>query len=54
MQASTWRHPDTWKYAVLMPYICHDTKHILMGPFVKEDFRRIGQLRADMARLDYV
>ena len=46
--------PEAWTFARLMPRISYELKAIIMVKFVRQDFRRIGQLRAEMGRLDYV
>ena len=44
---------ETWRMAKKMPAIAHDLKAIVMVPFLVEEYRRIGSLRAEMRRLNY-
>ena len=45
--------PDEWKDAKKMAGIDHDLKAIIVCPFDLANFRRIGQLRAELQRLNY-
>ena len=44
---------DVWKDAKKMARIDHDLKAIIVCPFDLANFRRIGQLRAELQRLNY-
>ena len=43
-----------WQHAVHMPKIDHDLKEIVVVPFDVSFNRRLGQLQAEMKRLNYV
>ena len=44
---------DDWRYARKMPQLDHETKALIVVPFHRDGFKRIGQLHAQMRRLNY-
>ena len=43
-----------WRYARHMTVIDQDLKDLVWAPFAGEDLRRLGQLQAELRRLNYI